>query len=562
MVLKEKIKSFFTSLKSANTLIAVSAILYFAVSIPGLYVDVINPDSINWHVRSNSFVNGLLSGDFDKTYQTYHPGVTLMWLTGPVLKAVDGYYVSKGFQSYDRSLFLNLDFAAKITLVTSATILFIVALDLLKNIVSKKFLILFSTLMIFEPYFLGQRRLYHLDYLMASLLLVSFISFFKYFYHSHSRKYFVLGVGMFTAAILTKTTALILLPIPLIMLLAGKIKLKEKALHFFVFLVLLAVFVFIMFPALWRNPAWAVPYYYQKLSIGVYTIGYEGKKDVGTGGELENSITEKVFGQRPVEYYLKVLLFDLTPVAVFLLLISVVYLTVFSASAFVRYLVSKLKKDSDEVTICKENILSVWMPLLAFAVGAGFIIALTLSNKKIDRYAAVCLPFIFIIISYALSKFNKTAFIILLFAYLLSIVPAYSRYYPYFYSYSNPFMGGLEGRFKRVNADTFGVGAYDVFRAIHSDVLVSDFKGQEPIITSQKSVQAIATDVRFTREPNCFTNYYVAFAYGTQPTTFCRGGENRFQIIHTVKVGGMDYWYIYKNVDPYENLLYRYYNHR
>ncbi len=562
MGLKQKIKNLFISLKTANTLIAVSAILYFAVSIPGLYVDVINPDSINWHVRSNSFVNGLLSGDFDKTYQTYHPGISLMWITGPVLKAVDGYYVSKGFQSYDRVLFLNLDFAAKITLLTVSTLLFILALSLLRNIVETKFIVLFSTLMIFEPYFLGQRRLYHLDYLMTSLLLVSFISFFKFFYHDQNRKYFVLGAGMFTAAFLTKTTALIFLPIPLIMLLAGKLHWQKKILYFFGLPVMSAVFVFVMFPALWKNPVLAVPYYYQKLSTGVYTIGYEGKKDVGTGGELENAITEKIFGQRPAEYYLKVLLFDLTPVAIFLFVISLLYVTIFSVITFSKYLFSILKKKADLKNLSKENILSVWLPLLAFVVGVGFILALTLANKKIDRYAVVCLPFIFIIISYALSRFGKTALVILLFAYISGIVPAYLKFYPYFYSYSNPFMGGLLGRFKQVNADTFGVGAYDVFKAIHADVLISDFNGQQPIITSQKSVQAIATDVRFTREPNCFTNYYVAFAHGTQPTKFCRGGKNRFHIIYTVKVGGMDYWYVYKNVDPYDNLLYRYYNHR
>ena len=55
--------------------------------------DTINPDGVNWHYRSQQFINGIKYFQFEKTYQHYHPGVTLMWVTGipvEVTKIVSG----------------------------------------------------------------------------------------------------------------------------------------------------------------------------------------------------------------------------------------------------------------------------------------------------------------------------------------------------------------------------------------------------------------------------------------------------------------------------------------
>jgi len=58
---------------------------YILISTKDLYIDVINPDGINWHERTQAFMEALSTKHYCDTYQTYHPGTTLMWISGPIL---------------------------------------------------------------------------------------------------------------------------------------------------------------------------------------------------------------------------------------------------------------------------------------------------------------------------------------------------------------------------------------------------------------------------------------------------------------------------------------------
>ena len=64
------------------------ATLFFVTHVPRLATNAINPDGVNWHYRSQQFIVGLKSRDFAKTYQHYHPGVTLMWIMGLPVEAL------------------------------------------------------------------------------------------------------------------------------------------------------------------------------------------------------------------------------------------------------------------------------------------------------------------------------------------------------------------------------------------------------------------------------------------------------------------------------------------
>ncbi|HQG78710.1 MAG TPA: hypothetical protein PK564_00005, partial [bacterium] len=74
-------------------LLLIFSVLFFATRLPGLKDDVINPDGAAWHYRSEQFIVGIKNKQFEKTYQHYHPGVTLMWIAGTaveVYKKVSG----------------------------------------------------------------------------------------------------------------------------------------------------------------------------------------------------------------------------------------------------------------------------------------------------------------------------------------------------------------------------------------------------------------------------------------------------------------------------------------
>ena len=101
-------------------IIIISTVLYVAASLPGLKIDVINPDSINWQPRSYNFALALTQGNFAGTYQVYHPGITMMWLVGPVVYNIGQYFTSHGYELYSKDTFIYYDYGAKLALISIA----------------------------------------------------------------------------------------------------------------------------------------------------------------------------------------------------------------------------------------------------------------------------------------------------------------------------------------------------------------------------------------------------------------------------------------------------------
>ena len=92
-----RVKSFLQKLTTGKNLPVVLlvsfSILFFSTRLPRLANDVINPDAVLWHTRSEQFAVGIKYKQFEKTYQHYHPGVTLMWIVASsveVFKQITG----------------------------------------------------------------------------------------------------------------------------------------------------------------------------------------------------------------------------------------------------------------------------------------------------------------------------------------------------------------------------------------------------------------------------------------------------------------------------------------
>lgn len=172
--------------KKHFVLLSIFTLIFFVTRIPMLGKDVINPDGVNWHVRSEQFVVGLKTGQFEKTYQHYHPGVTLTWLVGTTAEILK--QVSPANTIYTSENYLLFHTAAKIVIVGSHFILSLLIMKFLYLIfLSSKFLIsdkafevaLFTvSLFSLEPFFLGNSRLVHLDVLLSLLLFLALCVFF------------------------------------------------------------------------------------------------------------------------------------------------------------------------------------------------------------------------------------------------------------------------------------------------------------------------------------------------------------------------------------------------
>src|SRR3989344_8280513 len=106
------------------------AVLFFLTRVPRLNNDIINPDEINWHYRTEQFVNGLKYQQWEKTYQHYHPGVTVMWITGV---STEVFKQITGIRSYNIYNFEAFAFISKFALIFVQLILSLYIIFILRK---------------------------------------------------------------------------------------------------------------------------------------------------------------------------------------------------------------------------------------------------------------------------------------------------------------------------------------------------------------------------------------------------------------------------------------------
>ena len=232
----------------------VFVLLFLLTRVPDLTRDTINPDAVNWHYRSEQFVVGLKHFIFEKTYQHYHPGVTLMWLTGvpiEIYKQISHVIV------YDQFSFYAFHFIAKYSLVITQLALSLVLMFWLSKVLEFKKAWLTVFIFSFEPWFIGNSRLFHMDIIFALFVFAALTTSHIYIkeekWHWAALSGFLCGL-----AFLTRSVGL---GVWLFVLGAGGgflyLKTKEisKVLKFC--LITSAVFIittFALFPALWDSP--------------------------------------------------------------------------------------------------------------------------------------------------------------------------------------------------------------------------------------------------------------------------------------------------------------------
>lgn len=400
--------------------------IFLIILIPkliGLGYDNYGIDAHLWDARSDRFVDAILERDFINTNQKYHPGVTVMWLSGfskyifhNVFNWKFGYTPSLADGVvYPELFFLNL-LVAVLPIVLLITILFTYAFHLLeKSGFPKKFLYLFAVFLSLEPFLLGMTRFYHLTGLEATTGFTSLVT--AYYYGISGKKRYLVGTSfIFALGMLTKTSVFIFLPLIGISLVLGRIKDKKINVYIFfqisikslfpytLFLLLTCVFIFIMWPALWVKPFWVIQ--------DVYNSGIS---DTAFGDNPSPSLTNNRY-----LYYYEMFFLRSTGLA------------------FITFLLSAF-------TIFKSKSKNKWFLILNFLFLPYYAFILALPQKQIDRYAAVLLPsalfcsayFYYYLVS-KYKKFSKYLIFILLFYYAV----IHWVYYPNYSSPINELFGG------------------------------------------------------------------------------------------------------------------------
>ncbi len=531
------------TLCSKTIIITSLGLLYFVMSIWGLRIDVINPDGINWHTRTEAFTKALADGDYGQTYQVYHPGFTLMWLSGPVLNVFKPNFTDDASQTDPKSVFLDRDYYAKLSVVVFCGLIFMTSLLVMWRLAGFSYATAFAVLMSLEPFIIGMRRLYHLDYLMTLPLFLTFLLLIYYNYKSPRIFLPVLAGLCFSLSLLTKSTAIILLPAILFIVLLGEVTWKRKLVGIFTFILSACIFLYLLFPPVWKNPIKSAPKYFEKIALGVSDIGLEGKKELGSSGKNDNITLDDTLDARDSNFYIASLFMRFSPPAGVLIVIGLGVYIYFFLKGLVLLPVKaiKNKKFPTNFSFSSGAFLTFWS--LAFA--SVVLVALTLSVKKTDRYLILAMPFLVTGIAYFFSRLKFYFWLPFMAFYLYFVSIELAIIHPYYFAYSNPYLGGLETRLRVLDEAPFGVATWASVDVVKKDLAENGNFGYYTI-SGSKSVKAVSAGGKFSRSPSCVTDYNIVFAFADKPTYGC---VQKYVLLDTIKIDGFDYWYIYKRLN-------------
>ena len=178
-----------------------------------------------WLYRAANFYYALSHGDYAATYQKEHPGVTVMWAgTLGFLRVFPNYkdYAVREQDADEFHAFMNkrivpismLELLREGRLVMAAAQVAVLALCYIYARRLFGLLPAFVGMMLvaFDPFYLGLTRLLHLDGLMTSFLLLSILAYLTYMTKRRAGDLLVSGAAA-GLAWLTKIPALMLVPV-------------------------------------------------------------------------------------------------------------------------------------------------------------------------------------------------------------------------------------------------------------------------------------------------------------------------------------------------------------
>ncbi len=193
--------------------------LFLLAFLPRAIYPVSRP--LQWYFRSGEFVQAILHGDWTDTLLSEHPGVTVMWLSGATLWGWYGLQALAGLNAPTPLETEGYAFADRLA-VGVLPLALIIALGivwgwhLLRRLFGEKVAWIGALLWALDPFFLANSKVLHLDATLSILMLLSALWMLIYVQEKgwppSRRKPLILSASLGGLAILTKVTALFLVP--------------------------------------------------------------------------------------------------------------------------------------------------------------------------------------------------------------------------------------------------------------------------------------------------------------------------------------------------------------
>jgi len=412
-------------------------------------------DETKWMLRSANFYQAWRHGDLINTFQSEHPGVTIMWAgTAGFIQEFRGYALLAGEQmpgptKFQR--FLQQQDQSPVDLLAAGRFWLLMAILVANGLsfVAAIRLIGFTPallgfiLLAFDPFLISLSRILHLDGFSSALMLLSLLWLLDYLLNGQTWAALLISGAAAGVSWLTKSPAVFLIPFSsLLIVLAwtnGNIRTQEKftvmgflfqnGRIFLIWLVTGCVIGLIFWPALWVDPIGVLKEVFSKALT--YTV---------SGNQNAIFFNGTVFGSGVSAwfYYPITYLWRSTPVTLIGLVLVPILLLVKKPAYFrVRHL----------------------QVIGALALFAGlYVLVMSLAGQKYTRYilpAMLALNLIAGIGWYWLLRLiyeprNKPiakffAITLVVTGLMLSLFWGVVSTYPYYFQYFNPMFGGIRG---------------------------------------------------------------------------------------------------------------------
>lgn len=514
------------STKTKKLLAVIAFSLAFLVTrIPFLGYDEINPDAVNWHFRSEQFIVGLKSGDFLKTYQHYHPGVTLMWVMGVPIEIAR--QINPSFRVYNQDNFLRLHQIAKYSLVLTQLALSIVLILALKEILGLRKSIFAVSIFTFEPFFLGNSRLLHMDVLLTLFVVLSLTYGYKY-YTRRSVTYAIFS-GVFAGlSFLTKSVGLLTVVAPIILATIvmtfltpptskKRLDRKRSIMYLSAFLLSTVATIFILFPALWVNPKFVLS-----------DIFNEGLR-IGTRRGHEQVVLGDATDVAGPSFYPLVILLKTSPL---------IWLGI---GLFIFQIIRNHRKYQN---VDKTFLLYLTVFYLVYFLG------MTLASKKIDRYMIPLFPLLGIVSAIGINqafvntrgRYSKIALLVT----GIGVFYPLFKLYPYYFTYTNPLFGSAENANKITGQKPFGIGIPELKSRLinkYGDGVSLGFIDKKPMSMIYPNSKLF--DIRETG-----TSKYALIILGPNEEMPQNVLDGKFKFVQddAMYINGLEFWRVYKKI--------------
>jgi len=524
------------------------------VRVPDLGHDMFNTDVWKWKSRSYDFSTGVFTLDLVKTIQKYHPGVTLMWIGTAGIKLFNFYHkIILGAPAADNLIqnVFALHVVQKSLLVIVIGVLLSFVFYPLRKMFGQRYAFLAVLLISLEPFYVALTRVMHLEGLMSTFMLASFV-WFVYFLQKGKRQELVLAALFAAGAFLTKTSSLFLMPFFALVLLLENFRKQGELKQSLVigikiylrWLGLSLLFFVVLWPAMYTHALIAL----QTLYRGIFTVGIEGEhSQLFLGRWVED----------PGPLFYQVVLAFRTSWWVVLGLVGIF---------FTHKGLEMDEKKRDFITYA-----------LLFSI--FYALELSIPTKKLDRYILPSLAALVLVAAFFFEqallfmqqklKYGKELFVIILAA---PIITTLVILHPYYLSYYSPFTGGLDKGIYALEPKWM-IGQQEIVDFFEQELQKGEVEKYLPeeSLDSQLNKPSIKNKLTVGFQEKYYTqiwpfieaiggratikdiaihaqnsNYFVYPVYDDDSYL-----ENRvkLQYVTTVKLRGVDMYHIYKKVE-------------